>query len=56
VLFAGLTVCVALCGMFTVGVSVLSGAAVAASIAVLFPMTAALTLLPALMDSSDTAP
>jgi RND superfamily putative drug exporter len=49
VLFAGLTVCVALCGMFTVGVSVLSGAAVAASIAVLFPMTAALTLLPALI-------
>ena len=49
VLFAGLTVCIALCGMFTVGVSVLSGAAVAASIAVLFPMTAALTLLPALI-------
>jgi RND superfamily putative drug exporter len=49
VLFAGLTVCIALCGMFVVGVSVLSGAAVAASIAVLFPMTAALTLLPALI-------
>ena len=49
VLFAGLTVCIALCGMFTVGVSVLSGAAVAASIAVLFPMTAALTLLPAII-------
>jgi putative drug exporter of the RND superfamily len=49
VLFAGLTVCIALCGMFIVGVSVLSGAAVAASIAVLFPMTAAQTLLPALI-------
>jgi RND superfamily putative drug exporter len=49
VLFAGLTVCIALCGMFTVGVSVLSGAAVAASIAVLFPLAAALTLLPALI-------
>jgi RND superfamily putative drug exporter len=49
VLFAGLTVCIALCGMFTVGISVLSGAAVAASIAVLFPMAAALTLLPALI-------
>jgi RND superfamily putative drug exporter len=49
VLFAGLTVCIALCGMFAVGVSVLSGAAVAASIAVLFPMAAALTLLPALI-------
>ena len=48
-LFAGLTVCIALCGMFIVGVSVLSGAAVAASIAVLFPMAAAQTLLPALI-------
>jgi len=43
----------ALCGMLTVGVSVLSGAAVAASIAVLFPMTAALTLLPALIAASE---
>jgi RND superfamily putative drug exporter len=48
VLFAGITVCIALCGMFIVGVSVLSGAAIAASIAVLFPMLAAQTLLPAL--------
>jgi RND superfamily putative drug exporter len=48
VLFAGITVCIALCGMFVVGVSVLSGAAIAASISVLFPMLAAQTLLPAL--------
>jgi RND superfamily putative drug exporter len=48
VLFAGLTVCIALCGMFIVGVSVLSGAAIAASISVLFPLFAAQTLLPAL--------
>jgi putative drug exporter of the RND superfamily len=48
VLFAGITVCIALCGMFLVGVSVLSGAAIAASISVLFPMLAAQTLLPAL--------
>jgi putative drug exporter of the RND superfamily len=48
VLFAGITVCIALCGMLIVGVSVLSGAAIAASIAVLFPMLAAQTLLPAL--------
>src|SRR4029077_9706580 len=48
VLFAGITVCIALCGMFIVGVSVLSGAAVAASISVLFPMLAAQTLLRAL--------
>ncbi|MHB8692121.1 MAG: MMPL family transporter [Solirubrobacteraceae bacterium] len=47
VLFAGITVCIALCGMFIVGVSVLSGAAIAASISVLFPMLAAQTLLPA---------
>ena len=49
VMFAGITVCVALLGMLTVGVSVLSGAAIAASIAVLFPMMAAQTLLPALV-------
>jgi putative drug exporter of the RND superfamily len=48
VLFAGITVCIALCGMFFVGVSVLSGAAIAASISVLLPMLAAQTLLPAL--------
>jgi putative drug exporter of the RND superfamily len=49
VMFAGITVCVALLWMLTVGVSVLSGAAVAASIAVVFPMMAAQTLLPALV-------
>lgn len=47
VLFAGITVCIALLGMLVVGVGVLSGAAIAASIAVLLPMAAALTLLPA---------
>ena len=47
VLFAGLTVCLALCGMLTLGIGVLSGAAIAASLAVLFPMAAAQTLLPA---------
>jgi RND superfamily putative drug exporter len=48
VLFAGITVCIALLGILTVGVSTLSGAAIAASIAVAFPVAAALTLLPAL--------
>jgi RND superfamily putative drug exporter len=48
VLFAGITVCIALCGMLMVGVSVLSGASIAASIAVLLPMLAAQTLLPAI--------
>jgi putative drug exporter of the RND superfamily len=47
VLFAAITVCIALCGMFIVGVSILSGAAIAASIAVLFSMAAAQTLVPA---------
>jgi len=49
VMFAGITVCIALLGMLTVGVGVLSGAAIGASIAVLFPMLAAQTLLPALV-------
>ena len=48
VLFAGMTVCIALLGILTVGVSTLSGAAIGASIAVAFPVAAALTLLPAL--------
>jgi putative drug exporter of the RND superfamily len=49
VLFAGMTVCIAMLGILTVGVSTLSGAAVGASIAVAFPVAAALTLLPALI-------
>jgi RND superfamily putative drug exporter len=48
VLFAGLTVCVALLGILTVGVSTLSGAAIAAAITVAFVLLGALTLLPAL--------
>ena len=49
VLFAGMTVCIALLGMFALGVSFLYGVAVAASIAVAFTVAAALTLLPALL-------
>src|ERR1700730_17807446 len=49
VLFAGITVCIALLGILTVGVSTLSGAAIGASIAVAFPVAGALTLLPALI-------
>jgi RND superfamily putative drug exporter len=48
VLFAGLTVCIALLGILTVGVSTLSGAAIAAAITVSFVLLGALTLLPAL--------
>lgn len=49
VMFAGITVCIALLGMFALGVSFLYGVAVAASIAVLFTVIASLTLLPALL-------
>jgi len=54
VFFAGITVCIALLGMITVGVGVLTGAAVAASLAVLFTMLAAQTLLPALIGLLGT--
>jgi RND superfamily putative drug exporter len=54
VMFAGITVCIALLGMFALGVSFLYGVAVAASIAVLFTVFAALTLLPALLGFFGT--
>ena len=50
VLFAGIIVCIALLGMFALGVSFLYGLAIAASIGVAFTMIAALTLLPALLS------
>jgi RND superfamily putative drug exporter len=49
VLFAGIIVCIALLGMFALGVSFLYGLAIAAAIGVLFTMIAALTLLPAFL-------
>jgi RND superfamily putative drug exporter len=49
VMFAGITVCIALLGMFALGVSFLYGVAVAASVAVMATVFAALTLLPALL-------
>jgi len=49
VLFAGVTVVIALLGMFALGVSLLAGAAVAASIGVVVVLAASLTLLPALL-------
>lgn len=48
VLFAGLTVCIALLGILTVGVTTLSGTAIAAAITVALVLLGALTLLPAL--------
>ncbi|HUY64489.1 MAG TPA: MMPL family transporter [Acidimicrobiales bacterium] len=49
VLFAGTTVCIALLGMFALGVSFLYGLAVAAALGVALTMFSALTLLPALL-------
>jgi putative drug exporter of the RND superfamily len=49
VMFAGIIVCIALLGMFALGVSFLYGLAIAAAIGVLFTMIAALTLLPAFL-------
>ena len=50
VLFAGLIVCIAMLGMFALGVSFLYGVAVAAAVTVAFTVLAALTLLPAMLS------
>ena len=49
VLFAGIIVCIALLGLFTVRVSFLYGVAIAAALSVLVTMLASITLLPALL-------
>jgi RND superfamily putative drug exporter len=49
VLFAGGTVVISLLGLFFIGVSFIRGLAVGASLAVLFVMAAAVTLLPAVL-------
>ena len=49
VLFAGMIVCIAMLGMFALGVSFLYGVAIAAAVTVAFTVLAALTLLPALL-------
>jgi RND superfamily putative drug exporter len=50
VLFAGITVIIALLGLFALGVSLLYGVAVSAALAVLCTMLAALTMLPVLLS------
>jgi putative drug exporter of the RND superfamily len=50
VLFAGLTVIIALLGQFALGVEFLYGLAIASSLAVLMTMLAALSVLPALLS------
>ena len=54
VMFAGIIVCVAMLGMFALGVSFLYGVAVAAALTVWFTMLAALTLTPALLGFFGT--
>ena len=54
VLFAGIIVCIALLGMFALGVSFLYGVAIAAAVTVSFTVLAALTLLPALLGFFGT--
>jgi putative drug exporter of the RND superfamily len=50
VLFAGVVVVIALLGMMLLGISFLYGPAIGAALSVLFTMTAALTLMPALLS------
>ena len=50
VVFAGITVVIALLGLFALGVSFLYGLAIAACLAVLLVLAASLTLLPALIS------
>ncbi|MEZ5156923.1 MAG: MMPL family transporter [Solirubrobacterales bacterium] len=54
VLFAGVTVVIAMLGLFAIGVGFLHAPALAASLAVLLTMIAALTLLPALLSKIGT--
>ena len=50
VLFAGMIVCISMLGLFTIGLSFLSGVGIAAAISVTISMIASLTLLPALLS------
>jgi RND superfamily putative drug exporter len=54
VLFAGMTVCIALLGMLLLNLGFLSGVGIAAAIVVAFTVLSALTLLPALLGFFGT--
>jgi RND superfamily putative drug exporter len=54
VLFAGITVCIALLGMVAIGLAVFNGVAAGASITVVVTVAAALTLQPALLGLFGT--
>jgi RND superfamily putative drug exporter len=50
VLFAGITVCIAMLGMFALGISFFYGIAVASAVTVAFTVASALTVVPALLN------
>jgi RND superfamily putative drug exporter len=52
VFFAGLTVIIALLGLLLLGLSFMNGASIASALAVLLVMSAALTLLPAILSKT----
>ncbi len=54
VMFAGITVMIALLGLFLVGMNFLYGPALSASMTVFFTMVASLTLLPALLATAGS--
>jgi RND superfamily putative drug exporter len=54
VIFAGITVCIALLGMLVLRLGYLNGVAIAASVTVLITMLASITLLPALLGFLGT--
>jgi RND superfamily putative drug exporter len=54
VLFAGITVVIAVLGMFVLGIDLLNGLAVAAALGVVFVLLSTLTLLPALLSLLGT--
>jgi len=55
VLFAGVTVCISMLGLFIMGISFVNGMAVSAILAVLLTMVASVTLLPALLGFAGPA-
>ncbi|HVM55040.1 MAG TPA: MMPL family transporter [Acidimicrobiales bacterium] len=55
VLFAGMTVCISMMGLFVMGISFVQGMAVCAIVAVLLTMLASVTLLPALLGFAGPA-
>ncbi len=55
VLFAGITVCISMLGLFIMGISFVNGMAVSAIFAVLLAMVASVTLLPALLGFAGPA-